>query len=390
MKSESFLVIGDLHYDPSYEHVFEKSVKQLNQYSFDTTFQLGDLGGYHYPGTKESFLDSKKLFNHIKTEVHTLIGNHDMEGEEYHHDEENRQVWLDIFQQEKPYKAVDIGPYLGISLSTWSFRNQPFCSHQVTLGDEQYQWLLNTLESNKDRPTFIFCHVPIISSGLMTLVTPHLGAPNAFLDQTEDPFKYDTLLKNNPQIKLWFSGHNHLGHQYENAISQRHQCTFVHTGTMSTFSRDTLRQSRRIEINDEKINIYSIDHNMTKECLDTEVCLNSLEMTHHQKRHLSSLGKHHFTEKLTDDKPQWNLRESTFQWHKDHLIEYDSVTKWPVGVVYRGKEVETTNDLDFLYLNTPHGEEYFAENKINRYFRPHIPSRDFHLSHSPLPVNWGD
>lgn len=382
----SFLVLGDLHFDPTHLDDFDFATQQLKNVQHDFIFQLGDVGGYHYPGSKDSFVDAKQVFEKFKHPVYTLMGNHDLEGEEFDSDEENQKAWMEVFQQKKLWRSIEIGESLGILLSTTQFRKQPICSQQVSLGDEQYNWLKNTLSKNKNRLTFIFCHVPIISSGLTTLLTPHLSAPNAFLDQTNDPFKYDDLLKNNPQVRLWFSGHNHLGHQYRGSISQRHQCTFIHTGTMSSFSRDGLRQSRHIISHRDRIEIRTVDHKLGNDYLDAELNLANLKLTHHQHLHPQSLGKHKFTPAFNPDITSWSIDNSLFQWHHDHLIEYDKTTTWPLGVVYRGEELSTRCDDKALYLKSNTGERRFIKAPHQRFFRPFIPSQPYIRSGSPLAI----
>jgi hypothetical protein len=382
----SFLVLGDLHYDPAHFADFDLATQQLRRLEHDYIFQLGDVGGYHYPGSRESFLDAQKIFENFDQPVQTLMGNHDLEGEEFKSDEANLKAWMEVFQQTSPWRCIEMGDCLGILLSTTNFRHQPICSQQVSLGREQLEWLKTTLTHNKDRLTFIFCHVPIISSGLTTLLTPHLAAPNAFLDQTEDPFKYDDLLKENPQVRLWFSGHNHLGHQYRGSISQRHQCTFIHTGTMSSFSRDGLRQSRHLKVHSDKIEIRTVDHNQNNDYLDAELNLNNLEITHHQHLQPQSLGKHRFTPAFDQQKKSWSIDNSTFQWHHDHLIEYDSSTSWPLGVVCRGEELPTRCDAKAIYVRTDTGERRFIKAPHQRFFRPHMPSPAYIRSGSPLAI----
>lgn len=387
--STSFIVIGDLHYDPDFKHVFEKGFQQFHQHSVSALIQLGDQGGYHYPGSKASFLDAKEIFDLAPAPLYTLMGNHDLEGDEFNSDEDSRQAWCEVFQRQHVWESFDIGPHLGISLSSWNFRTHPHCPHQVNLGAEQYAWLQEILKQNRDRTTFIFCHVPIISSGLISLLTPHLAAPNAFLDQTENPFKYDQLLADNPQVRLWFSGHNHLGHSYKNAITKRHACYFIHTGTMSTFTRDNLRQSRHIEFSDQKIDVSTIDHNTGNFYKDTTIDLHSGDMTHHQAFHSKALDRHPFTPSIDSTQAIWQVKNSLFQWHHDHLVEFDQNTQWPLGVVYRGHPLETRTNHDSLLLLTE--SEGIAELKANptgRFFRPYMPSDEYHLAKAPLPLNW--
>ena len=132
MSSTQFIVIGDLHYDPKYAHVFDQAFEQLKSYDAKALVQLGDVGGYHYPGSQQSFDDIKHLFSKLNIPTHTLMGNHDLEGEEFESDEANRQAWMKTFNRTTLWESFDIGPYLGISLSSWSFRDHPIVRTKST------------------------------------------------------------------------------------------------------------------------------------------------------------------------------------------------------------------------------------------------------------------
>jgi hypothetical protein len=47
-----------------------------------------------------------------------------------------------------------------------------------------------------------------------------------------------------PNVRLWFSGHFHLSHNYADSISVVGRCAFVQTGVIGLCNRDGFRHSR--------------------------------------------------------------------------------------------------------------------------------------------------
>jgi hypothetical protein len=85
--------------------------------------------------------------------------------------------------------------------------------------------------------------------------------------------KFIELVRENRCIKAWFSGHFHLGQDYQDSITfptidpkdgpypNRGSCTFVQTSVMrGGTSRDTRQQSRLIRGNKEGFEICTVDH----------------------------------------------------------------------------------------------------------------------------------
>lgn len=52
------------------------------------------------------------------------------------------------------------------------------------------------------------------------------------------------LVEKYPAIKLWFSGHFHLSHNYQDSISVVGSCAFVQVGVIGECNRDGFRHSR--------------------------------------------------------------------------------------------------------------------------------------------------
>ena len=74
------------------------------------------------------------------------------------------------------------------------------------------------------------------------------------------------IVRNNPCIKAWFSGHFHLGQDYQDSITfpdgqNRGSCVFCQTAVMAAkSSRDTRQQSRVLRGNADGFTIGTINH----------------------------------------------------------------------------------------------------------------------------------
>lgn len=264
------------------------------------------------------------------------MGNHDLEGRDYATDAEAVAAWCEAFDAQRPYCEVDLGNALGICLSSTRFRANPGCCHEVHLDDAQIDWFAATLKRNRRRPTFVFSHAPVLGSGLRVLQSIHLKCPNAWLNHTDQPERFIELVRKNPQIKLWFSAHNHLGQNYHDSISRVGSCTFVHTGVIGEVSRDGCHHSRFVEFDAEGFQLSTIDHETG------ELTANARHRYADGKSevlspHTAVDGAIHFSPPpFPAGRDCLQLGESVFVLHRGMLVEYDRKLRAPVGVVIEG------------------------------------------------------
>ena len=66
----------------------------------------------------------------------------------------------------------------------------------------------------------------------------------AWLNHSSDPAAFIGLAEAHPNVRLWFSGHFHLSHNYPDSITTVGRCAFVQTGVIGDCNRDGHRQSR--------------------------------------------------------------------------------------------------------------------------------------------------
>ncbi|EIE19713.1 Metallo-dependent phosphatase [Coccomyxa subellipsoidea C-169] len=186
-----------------------------------------------------------------------VVGNHDLEGEDFETDEENLAAWREVFGQ-RHYWSMELGDVLCIGISTVRFRSNAFSAHEVYIDDEQLSWFKNTLKAAGQRPIIIFSHAPPLGCGLTSV---HVKNRCAFLNHSSNAAEFMQLVEQHSNICLWFSGHFHLSHNYMRSISVANNCAFVQTGVIGDCNRDGYRHSRVIKGSKEGYRLYTFDHN---------------------------------------------------------------------------------------------------------------------------------
>ncbi len=214
--------------------------KRQGEYMNSYMVSLGDLGRKdirHEPGdagTSKSFIDAKHFLDGFTIPYDLVTGNHDLEGlDEFKTDEDNLKAWLDCFGKKTSYFSKVIGEKtLLVGLSTVRFRNSPHSSHECHVDDDQLRWFQDIVEKhphNQGWRVLVFSHAPIMGSNLRVLQNVHVTNGCAWMNHcSEDSRKtFIQVVKNNPQIKMWCSGHFHLSHDFQDSVSRVNQCTFV-------------------------------------------------------------------------------------------------------------------------------------------------------------------
>lgn len=261
-------VLGDLHLHPDQEDLFKKGQTQLNGvFSADgysernsRLLQLGDLGSSKVKSGSRSCFELAQTYLEGFSAPHVLItGNHDLEGEEFDTDAENLVAWQEVFQQPHNWHAK-LGPLLLVGLSTTRYRSNAFSHHEVYIDEEQRRWLEEVLQAHPNEPVAVFSHAPPMGCGLKVLEELHVKNRCAWLNHSEDPGWFINLVTKHPQIKLWFSAHFHLSHNYPDSVSLVGGTAFVQTGVMGACGRDGFRQSRLLRGTATGFELLTVDH----------------------------------------------------------------------------------------------------------------------------------
>ncbi|KAL4854283.1 hypothetical protein ACK3TF_004974 [Chlorella vulgaris] len=262
-------IVGDLHLEPGPPmDQFEDARRQLvaavskPDVAAPRVVQLGDLGGYNdRPGSRDCFQLARGYLSGFGVPTTLVTGNHDLEGDEFETDEENLAAWHEAFKQ-KHFWAAEVGPATFIGLSTVRFRSNPFSAHEVHIDDEQLDFFRAQLAqaSAAGRPVVVFTHAPVLGSGLKVVQTVHVKNRCAWLNHSSRPQEFIELVQQHPNIRLWFSGHFHLSHNYADSISVVGGTAFVLTGVIGECNRDGFRQSRLLKGTAEGYELYTVDH----------------------------------------------------------------------------------------------------------------------------------
>lgn len=174
---------------------------------------LGDSAGE--TGTIEEYQAVREFFGRFGKPVAGILGNHDFvysdqrneEGRFPWGTEESRtkkiQMFKDVFKLKQIFYTRELGNYLLIFLSPDMLKDNV---HLTEISKQQLEWLSQTLRRHSAKQTLVFFHSPLRSTAFDG-ETRYTNTPN-FIAQPED--KIDEIIKNNPQILAWVSGHIHL------------------------------------------------------------------------------------------------------------------------------------------------------------------------------------
>lgn len=356
-----FVVVGDLHLDSRESRVFAQARDELAALQPEAVVCLGDLGVGAHSGTQQSFVEARDYLASFGASYQVLLGNHDLERlEEFASDRDVVRAFCDVFQFEKPYRTFPLGPALAVVLSSTGFRSNRGYRHEISIDEEQWHWFKQTLEENRARQIIVFSHAPALGSQLRVLQYPHLRAGNAWLNQSNRPQRFLDLLKEHPQVRAWFSGHNHLGQHYPDSVSHVGSCLFVHTGVIGAASRDGDHHSRVVTLprDCDSIEIATFDH--TTHTQSEDVVFHLLDNRVEREPTAPSLSRareRFFSppsfEQARKQPDAMTHGSSLFCVHRNMLLEYDVERRDPVGVVedWLGRSHPAIENGEFVLRN---------------------------------------
>jgi hypothetical protein len=188
-------------------------------------------------------------------------------------------MFLRVHNKPAPhFKRLLAEKTLLVGLTSTVFRAAKYTSHEVTIDKEQLQWFEDTIKEHPSEDgwrVFVFTHAPPNGSGLRVLQENHVVNGCCWLNHSDDKEcrKFIEIVREHRCIKAWFSGHFHLGQDYQDSITfptidpslgpypNRGSCVFAQTSVMrGGTSRDTRQQSRLIRGNKDGFDICTIDH----------------------------------------------------------------------------------------------------------------------------------
>ena len=163
-------------------------------------------------GTPEEYAFAKEFFAKLKAPVYPIAGNHDYiydlgpDGQMRKAPPEVRQAKLKLLQDTFGLPATryekKFGRYLCLFISNDDLESPLL----TTMSSGTLTWLRDELRRNPDAPTIIFFHGPL--EGTIQNRNEVTGKAG-FVAQPADRLR--ELLRHNPQVFMWVSGHTHIG-----------------------------------------------------------------------------------------------------------------------------------------------------------------------------------
>lgn len=240
-------------------------------------------------------------------------------------EEEGASFFLSLFSLSRPREVLCFSPFL-FSLFLFLLSRSPQYrkkkrekknSFTVHLDGAQFSWLEQQVSEAEraGRPVVIFTHAPPAGCGLRVVQAVHVrnrcaylnhgaldgeeeweergeeegksssgggtassSSPSSSLSSSSSPpppppppppDAFIRLVERHPNVRLWFSGHYHLSHNYASSISVVGGCAFAQVGVIGPRStRDGLRQSRVLDGDAGGFELLSLDHETGRLRLD--------------------------------------------------------------------------------------------------------------------------
>lgn len=295
-------ILGDLHIDPrkmedydvGREHILRviEDAKSLESKDRIAVVSLGDLGESKncdhndenpfelFAGTTQCHNLAANFLGSFGVPYEVIGGNHDLEGiDEFDSDVMNLRRFLKSHGKETPQFCRQIAEKtLLVGLGSTVFRDAKYTSHEVVVDEAQIQWFEDLVKSKPAEDgwrIFVFTHAPPNGSGLRIIQENHVVNGCCWLNHSNENQcrKFIELVREHRCIKGWFSGHFHLGQDYQDSITfptidpsegpypNRGSCIFAQTSVMRAgTSRDGRQQSRLLRGTKDGFEICTIDH----------------------------------------------------------------------------------------------------------------------------------
>ncbi len=229
----------------------EDAVNTLNSWDdVDLVVVLGDICNDR--GTAEEYAFAQNFLNRLTKPVAVIAGNHDYIYEDEISPVQGRRIkgppqtraaklqrFKDTFGLAEIYYTRRAGPYLLIFLSP-----DDLSSPNLTqISGQQLKWLRTELARNSSTPAIVLFHGPLdhTFSGKNETV-----GSNLFIAQPAA--EIDRIIKDNPQLFLWISGHIHIapGHASFNSA------TSIYAGQVTNIHNPDMNGSSYLSENDRK------------------------------------------------------------------------------------------------------------------------------------------
>jgi len=302
---QHIVVLGDPHLPGRNLADKEQVIRTVNQWAdVDSVVALGDLCAD--VGTAIEIEQARRFFRKLHKQLSVIHGNHDYVYCDERDSSGNRvkgspatrafklKRFMETFEMKTSYYSRRVGGYLLIFLSADDLH-----ADSVTwMSGAQLDWWQAEMQAHKELPTIIFCHAPLqgtvsivregttaVAAGLGALLLggPEWALPAAFVGDTlvrriegrqmaQPQDRIRQIVKDNPQLFLWVSGHFHVTgvNRTFNSIENvyRKQVTLVHNSDMDgwgfhapwrSWRHDTI-WTNSLYLYQDRVEIKTYDH----------------------------------------------------------------------------------------------------------------------------------
>lgn len=188
-----------------------QAVEDINGWKdVDLVAVLGDIVARY--GSKDEYAQAKLFVDAISKPKAVVAGNHeykyadqpDAQGKLHGGSPESQREKLERFKRTfglpELYYTKTLGNYLLVFLSTDAVGGR----FTTEISEIELGWLEETLRKHRRSSTLIFFHAPL--KGTLENYSPKI---NGDMRIAQPEKKLDDLLRANPQVLLWVSGHTH-------------------------------------------------------------------------------------------------------------------------------------------------------------------------------------
>ncbi len=203
------VILGDPHLPGRFIEKKEAVLETINSWEdTEMVISVGDICSDF--GSDEEYREAEIFFSRLKKPFFPVAGNHDYIYETPSGpkgglviaprpvQEEKLQKFREVFDLPEYFYSKHVGGYLLIFLSS---DHVDFLSG---ISERQLAWFRSELEANRKTPTITFFHGPLKDT--LKNYRRWINTPNFIAQPYEE---VHDILKQNPQVFLWVSGHTH-------------------------------------------------------------------------------------------------------------------------------------------------------------------------------------
>ena len=228
------VVLSDLHLPGRLGPLKRRALETVNAWpDVDAVVALGDI--VETTGSREEYAFAKSFLSQLRPPLYPVAGNHEYiyvpsGGKKLKRGTRASQrarprLFQETFSLPALHYEKRFGPYLVLFVSVDAVGGR----YLTELSPETLLWLGRELRRHRRLPTIVFFHAPL--EGTLRIRREDVENSNLFA-QPKAPIR--ELIRQNPQIFLWVSGHAHIAptnarfnnplNLYEGRVTGIHNC----------------------------------------------------------------------------------------------------------------------------------------------------------------------